>query len=49
MFWLKRLDLLKNAQENMVELMRVGLTGLYGHIGMSGHLMMPEELGIEVD
>ena len=46
-FWLQRPDLLKDAQENMVEFMRVGLTGLYGHVGWSGCLVMPEELGIE--
>lgn len=48
-FWALRPDLLKSAEKNEVEYMRVALTGIYGHIGWSGCLLMPEELGIEVD
>lgn len=48
-FWLQRPDLSKNVQENIVEFMRVGLAGIYGHVGWSGYIVMPEELGIEVD
>ena len=44
-----RYDLLKSIQSNKVELMRVALTGIYGHIGWAGCILMPEELGIEVD
>lgn len=43
-----RPDLLKSIQVNKVELMRVALTGIYGHVGWSGCILMPEELGIEV-
>lgn len=49
MFWMHRQDLLKGVQASQLEYFRTSLTGLYGHIGMYGHLMMPEELGIEVD
>lgn len=49
LFLVDRIDLIERVGENPVEFLRVALSALYGHIGMSGCILMPEELGIEVD
>lgn len=43
-FWRDRKDLLERVISDGVEYVRVCLTGLYGHIGYSGHLVMLDEL-----
>lgn len=43
-FWRDRKDLLKRVLSDGVEYVRLCLTGLYGHIGYSGHLVMLDEL-----
>lgn len=49
LFWSERTDLLAEARAEQVEFLRVALSGIYGHVGWSGCILMPEELGIEVN
>lgn len=48
-FLVARPELVKAMDTSPVEFIRVGLTGIYGHVGWSGCIVMPDELGIEVD
>lgn len=48
-FWMQRQATLTLARMNSVECARVALTGLYGHVGWAGYLMLPEELGVEMN
>ena len=43
-FWTKRVDKLLADKDNAVEGARIALSGIYGHIGWSGCIMLPEEL-----
>lgn len=45
MFLVNRKELLDEIQSNKVEYLRVCLTGIYGHVGWSGCIVLPEELG----
>lgn len=49
LFLVNRRDLIERMRVNQVEFLRVALSALYGHVGMSGCIVMPEELGIEVE
>ena len=49
LFWTNRVELCQAAMNDQVELSRVALSGIYGHVGWSGCIMLPEELEIEVD
>ena len=48
LFLVNRRELIRGMEANKVEFLRVALSALYGHIGMSGCIMMPEELEIEM-
>jgi hypothetical protein len=43
-FWVSRPELLRRCMESTVEMMRVTLSALYGHIDCMGVIMMPEDL-----
>lgn len=48
-FLTRRLELVKAMEEDSLEYVRVCVTGIYGHVGQSGCIVMPEELEAEVE
>ena len=49
MFWASRQELCERVQSDEVEFMRVCLSGVYGHVGWSGCIVMADELDTDGD